>query len=77
MPALIGLQAISQLRSGSCLAKIVFLTVLEDQDYVGAAFATGASGYVTKSHVTPDLVPAICEALFGNTYVSKSINPSG
>jgi DNA-binding NarL/FixJ family response regulator len=75
MPVLDGLQAASQLRSGSCPTKIVFLTVHEDQDYVDAAFAAGASGYVTKSHVTSDLVPAIREVSFGNTYVSKSIKP--
>jgi DNA-binding NarL/FixJ family response regulator len=77
MPVLIldGLQAASQLHSGSCRTKIVLLTVHEDQDYVDAAFAAGASGYVTKSHVTSDLVPAIREALIGNTYVSKSIKP--
>jgi DNA-binding NarL/FixJ family response regulator len=39
-----------------------------------AAFAAGASGYVTKSNITSDLVPAIREALIGHTYVSKSMN---
>ena len=51
----------------------MFLTVHEDQDYVDAALAAGASGYVTKSHLTSDLVPAIREALSGHTYISKSI----
>jgi DNA-binding NarL/FixJ family response regulator len=36
---------------------IVFLTVRDDQDYIDAAFAAGASGYVTKSQVTTDLGP--------------------
>lgn len=73
MPVLDGLQAVSQLRRKSCRTKVVFLTVHEDQDYVDAAFAAGASGYVTKSHVTSDLVAAIREALNGHTYISKSI----
>lgn len=73
MPVLDGLQAASQLRRKPCRTKIVFLTVHEDQDYVEAAFAAGASGYVTKSHVASDLVPAIREALEGHTYISKSI----
>lgn len=73
LPVLDGLQAVSQLRGKACRAKVVFLTVHEDQDYVDAAFAAGASGYVTKSHVTSDLVPAIREALNGHTYTSKSI----
>ena len=73
MPVLDGLQAASQLRRNRCRTKVVFLTVHEDQDYVDAALAAGASGYVTKSHITSDLVPAIREALNGRTYVSKSI----
>lgn len=73
MPVLDGLQAASQLRAKACGTKIIFLTVHEDQDYVDAAFAAGASGYVTKSHLTTDLVSAIREAISGRKYVSKSI----
>lgn len=75
MPVMDGLQAASQLHRRSCRTKVVFLTVHEDRDYVDAALAVGASGYVTKSHVTSDLVPAIREAIDGHTYVSKSIKP--
>ena len=73
MPILDGLQAAAQLRRKACRTKVVFLTVHEDQDYADAAFAAGASGYVTKSHVPSDLVPAIREALDGRTFVSQSI----
>ena len=75
MPVLNGLQTAAQLMSKKCRTKVVFLTVHDDQDYVDAAFAAGASGYVTKSHVLTDLVPAIREALSGRTYVSNSIQP--
>jgi DNA-binding NarL/FixJ family response regulator len=75
MPILDGLQAVSRLRQDNRRTKFVFLTVHEDQDFVDAAFAAGASGYVTKSHITSDLVPAIREALSGHTYISKSIKP--
>jgi DNA-binding NarL/FixJ family response regulator len=73
MPVLDGLEAASRLRS-SCRAKIVFLTVHEDEDFVDAAFAAGASGYVTKADLTTDLVPAIHEALEGRIFISKSIS---
>jgi len=73
MPVLNGLEATSQLQSCKARAKIVFLTVHEDQDYVDAAFGAGASAYVTKSHVTTDLIPAIREALNGGTYVSQFV----
>ena len=75
MPVLDGLQTASRLHQKGCRTKVVFLTVHEDQDYVDAALAAGASGYVTKSHLTSDLVPAIREALIGHTYISKSIKP--
>jgi DNA-binding NarL/FixJ family response regulator len=75
MPILNGLQTAAQLMSKKCRTRIVFLTVHDDQDYVDAAFAAGASGYVTKSHVMTDLVPAIHEALSGRIYVSNSIHP--
>ena len=75
MPVLNGLQTAAQLMSKKCRTRIVFLTVHDDQDYVDAAFAAGASGYVTKSQVTTDLGPAIREALSGRTYLSNSIYP--
>ncbi|MGB6191404.1 MAG: response regulator transcription factor [Terracidiphilus sp.] len=74
MPLLDGLQAVSHLNS-RVRTKVVFLTVHEDLDFVDAAFAVGASGYVAKSDVTTDLVPAICEVLAGRRYISKSLLP--
>lgn len=75
MPVLDGLQAASQLQSRNCRTKIVFLTVHEDRDFVAAAFSAGGSGYVTKSQLTSDLVPAIRAVLQGHKYVSHSIPP--
>ena len=75
MPVLDGLQAAFQLRSTNPRTKVVFLTVHHDQDFVDAAFSAGASGYVTKSRLTTDLVPAVREALEGRTYVSRSTPP--
>jgi len=75
MPVLNGLQTAAQLMSKKCRTRIVFLTVHDDQDYVEAAFAAGASGYVTESQVMTDLIPAILEASSGRTYVSNSIHP--
>jgi DNA-binding NarL/FixJ family response regulator len=73
MPILDGLEAASRLGSGQ-QPKIVFLTVHEDEQFVAAAFSVGASGYVIKSDVTTDLIPAIHDALEGRIYISKSIS---
>ena len=73
MPVLNGLQATQQLRAVNQRTKIMFLTVHQDQDFVAAALSAGASGYVSKSEVASDLVPAIRDAIAGRIYVSKSI----
>jgi len=46
MPLLNGFQVASRLREKDCKAKLIFLTVHDDQDYVEAAFSLGALGYV-------------------------------
>jgi DNA-binding NarL/FixJ family response regulator len=71
MPILDGLEAVSRLLPGR-RTKIVFLTVHEDEDFVAAAFSAGASGYVIKSDVTTDLIPAIREAVEGRIFISRS-----
>jgi len=73
LPVLDGLQIASQLRSSHQRAKIVFLTVHSDEDFIDAAFLAGASGYVVKADVATDLVTAIREAQDGRTYISQSI----
>lgn len=75
MPILNGLQAAQQLHTAKQQTKIIFLTVHADPRFVQAALSAGATGYVTKSDVATDLVPAISEALAGRKYVSKSIAP--
>jgi len=74
MPSLDGLQVAKRLQSAHCRTKIVFLTVHEDQDFVAAALHAGASGYVTKSRLATDLIPAIREALLGRTFVSQTLS---
>jgi DNA-binding NarL/FixJ family response regulator len=73
MPRLNGIEAARQLRAAGCRAKVVFLTVHKDQDYVRSAFATGAMGYVVKDRLAMDLVPALREALADHRFVSDSI----
>lgn len=74
MPTLDGLQAAAQLRDGACRAKIIFLSIHEQREYVSAAFLAGASAYVTKRRLATDLIPAIHEVLQRNTYTSASLH---
>ena len=61
-----------RLRKRGSAAKVVFLTVHEDPDFVRAALATAALGYVVKSRMASDLSSAIREALAERLFVSPS-----
>jgi len=70
MPILNGIQLASQVRDSGCRARVVFLTVHDDDDYVESAFETGAFGYVFKPRLDYDLIPAIQAALQGEKFLS-------
>ena len=46
------------------------LSVHDDPELVRAALETGALGYVVKSRMSTELVPAVRAALAGRTFVS-------
>ncbi len=73
MPGLPGIEAARRLRQTGSHAKIVFLTVHEDPDFIREALATGALGYVVKPRLASDLLAAMREALEGCSFVSPSV----
>lgn len=73
MPILSGFEAADRLKKSGCAAKVIFLTVHSDPDFVRAGLATGALGYVVKPRVVTDLVPAIREVLTGRVFISPHI----
>ncbi len=73
MPGLPGIEAARRLRETGSHAKIVFLTVHEDTDFIREALATGALGYVVKPRLASDLLVAMREALEGRSFVSPSV----
>lgn len=68
---LTGFEVARRLRDSYPVAKIIFLTVHEDVDFVSAAFDIGASGYVFKSRVTEDLTTAIDVVFAGGRFASS------
>ncbi len=70
MPVLNGLEATDRLREVGSRAKVVFLTVHEEPDFVHESLAKGALCYVVKPRLTSDLVPAIKEAVANRSFVS-------
>jgi DNA-binding NarL/FixJ family response regulator len=72
MPVLNGIEAAEQLKKSGCRSRIIFLTVHLGADFVHRCISTGALGFVTKSRVATDLVPAVREALAGHVFISQS-----
>jgi len=70
MPIMSGIEAAAQLQASNSVSRIVFLTVHKDSDFVEAALNTGALGYVLKSRMGADLIPAIHAVLSGRLFVS-------
>ena len=73
MGELSGIDVARQLRDSGCSAKIIFLTVHEDADYMNAAMAAGGSAYVVKSRLSLDLFSAIKAVLSDKLFVSASL----
>ena len=73
MPILNGIEAAKQLREAGSTARIVFLTVILDRDFISTCLAAGALGYVVKARLGSDLEPAIREAVAGRIFISPAL----
>jgi DNA-binding NarL/FixJ family response regulator len=73
MPILTGIEAARELHEAGSKARLVFLTVHQSNAFVRECFAKGGLGYVTKSRMMTDLVPAINEALSNRHFVSPVV----
>ena len=74
MPIVNGIAAVQRLLDSGSQAQVVFLTIHEEPDYVRAALAAGARGYVVKPRMASDLSLAIKEVHAGRSYLSPSIS---
>jgi DNA-binding NarL/FixJ family response regulator len=74
MPVMNGIEAAARLKQSGSSAKVIFLTVLEDPDFVAAALSAGAVGYVLKPALATDLLLAIHEALQGHIFISSPMH---
>ena len=73
MPVLNGIDAAHQLRKMLPSAKVIFVTMHADADFVTEAFRAGAAGYLLKRSAASELLTAIREVLKGNHYVSPLV----
>ena len=73
LPKLNGIEAarrISVVASGS---KIVFVSVNDDPDVVQSVFRNGACGYILKSAMSGELLPALAAVLRGEKFLSARL----
>ncbi len=73
MPMLNGIDATRQLLKHTPNAKVIFVTMHADSDYVAEAFRAGASGYLLKRSAASELVSAIQEVMKGRYYVTPLV----
>ena len=73
MPQLNGLDAARRLRKIVPQARMIFVTVHADPDYVNQAFKAGASAYLLKRSAGSELSLAIEAVKNGNYYVTSLI----
>ena len=81
MPKMGGLDAAAAVRRRGSRVAIVCLSAYAERDVLEAAVAAGVLGYVSKTCLLQDLVPAIRSALEGRRYVSacvlRTLEPAG
>jgi len=73
MPGLNGIDAAHRLRKLLPSAKLIFLTMHADSDYVAEAFRAGAMGYLLKRAAASELRTAVREVIKGHHYVSPLV----
>ena len=73
MPGRSGLDVLEELKQLRPAMPVVMLTAFPEQDYAVRAFKLGASGYVTKSSASDELLTALRKALTGGRYVTASL----
>ncbi len=73
MPVMTGIEAAQQLRKAGLAARLVFLTIHSENEFIRACLEEGALGYVIKAHMKDDLVPAINAAMAGKLFVSPTL----
>jgi DNA-binding NarL/FixJ family response regulator len=73
MPVLSGIEAAGRIKANGSTAKVVFVTMHYDREFVDGARALGSVGFVAKNRLITDLIPAIRSVLADEPFVSPSV----
>lgn len=69
LPLMDGIECLKEIKARDPKARIIVVTMHEDEDYINKIFQSGASGYVPKSAVDHELFNAIDTVMQGYTYL--------
>lgn len=75
MPGVTGIDAIPAIREAAPTARVILLTVSEDEEDLARALTAGAAGYLLKTVDGEVLVASIMRALSGEAVVSPELTP--
>jgi DNA-binding NarL/FixJ family response regulator len=73
MPRMNGIDAARQIKKDVRHTRIVIVSALDGRQSVLDSLAAGAGGYILKTRVTDELMPAIKAALRGDIYLSPPV----
>lgn len=73
MPGMGGLEGVRYLKAKDNTAKILVLSMREDDAFVTRAQNAGATGYITKRSAPDELTKAVLHILNGKTYISSDL----
>ena len=71
MPGLNGIEVTRELRKNGIAAAIIICSVESDEQTIDAAREAGAQGYVFKTRMAKDLVPAVRAVSSGEVFISS------
>ena len=76
MPNMDGMECLREIKSRRPDAKVIVLTMHEDENYIRKAMRLGASGYIPKGSADDELLDAIRTVAAGRFYLSPNAEQS-
>ena len=73
LPGIGGLEVLARLKTVSAGARVLVLSMHDDQTHVTRALRAGAAGYLTKNAPPEELLEAIGRIAEGHTYIEREI----
>jgi DNA-binding NarL/FixJ family response regulator len=73
MPGLNSFEAVREIRKSRQQTKVLLLSMHDDEDYLGEAIDSGASGYLVKDTPADELFAAIFEVGRGGTRLAAFV----